>query len=481
MIHLAGLGPGNYESMTIGTLKLLKEGPLFLRTREHPTVSFLESEGIAFESLDRFYETLDSFEEVYSSIAEFIVNEAVKGDVVYAVPGHPLVAEASVQLIIESAKENGIAYRIHPAVSFVDAVTEALGIDPITGLRIIDALDIENEHPDFSKGTVITQVYSQYVAGRVKLALSQYMDDESEIVFIRAAGTADESIRRIRLYELDRQKDIDHLTSVYVPKDNSLYDFYSYLRIVERLRGDDGCPWDKEQTHESLKRYLIEEAYETLEAIDLDDPDLMAEELGDVLLQVLLHSVIGRQSGEFNIHEVIRKGSEKMIYRHPHVFDKDRDMTSDEVLVQWEELKKKEKNEGSIIDAVGSVSRHYPSLLRAEKVQRKARKYGFDWDDIEPVFDKISEEVVEVREALNEGNANDAKKELGDLLFAVVNLSRFLDADPEISLNNTTDRFISRITKMEELISADGVTFKGLGLEELDSYWEKAKIFEKNL
>jgi len=480
LIHLTGLGPGNYESLTIGTLKLLKEGPLFLRTREHPTVSFLESEGIAFESLDRFYETLDSFEEVYSSIAEFIVSEAEKGDVVYAVPGHPLVAENSVQLIMEAAKQKGISFRIHPAVSFVDAVTEALGIDPIAGLRIIDALDIENEHPDFSKGTVITQVYSQYVAGRVKLALSQYMDDEAEIVFIRAAGTEEESIRRIRLFELDRQKDIDHLTSVYVPKDNSAYDFYSYLRIVERLRGEDGCPWDKEQTHDSLKRYLIEEAYETLEAIDLDDPDLMAEELGDVLLQVLLHSVIGRQSGEFNIHEVIRLGSEKMIYRHPHVFDKDKDMTSDEVLVQWDELKKKEKNEGSIIDAVSSVSRHYPSLLRAEKVQRKARKYGFDWDDIEPVFAKISEEILEVREALDEGNGNDAKKELGDLLFAVVNLSRFIDADPEISLNNTTDRFISRITKMEELISADGVTFKGLGLEELDSYWEKAKIFEKN-
>lgn len=480
MIHLAGLGPGNYESLTIGTLKLLKAGPLFLRTREHPTVGFLESEGIAFESLDRFYETLDSFEEVYSSIAEFIVTEAVKGDVVYAVPGHPLVAEKSVQLIMEAAKENGIAFRIHPAVSFVDAVTEALGIDPIAGLRIIDALDIENEHPDFSKGTVITQVYSPYVAGRVKLALSQYMEDEAEIVFIRAAGTADESIRKIMLYELDRQKDIDHLTSVYVPKDNLAYDFYSYLRIVERLRGEDGCPWDKEQTHDSLKRYLIEEAYETLEAIDLDDPDLMSEELGDVLLQVLLHSVIGRQSGEFNIHEVIRLGSEKMIYRHPHVFDKDKDMTSDEVLVQWDELKKKEKNEGSIIDAVSSVSRHYPSLLRAEKVQRKARKYGFDWDDIEPVFAKISEEILEVREALDEGNGNDAKKELGDLLFAVVNLSRFIDADPEISLNNTTDRFISRISKMEELISADGVTFKGLGLEELDRYWEKAKIFEKN-
>jgi tetrapyrrole methylase family protein/MazG family protein len=477
---LAGLGPGNYESLTIGTLKLLKAGPLFLRTREHPTVGFLESEGIAFESLDRFYETLDSFEEVYSSIAEFIVTEAVKGDVVYAVPGHPLVAEKSVQLIMEAAKENGIAFRIHPAVSFVDAVTEALGIDPIAGLRIIDALDIENEHPDFSKGTVITQVYSPYVAGRVKLALSQYMEDEAEIVFIRAAGTADESIRKIMLYELDRQKDIDHLTSVYVPKDNLAYDFYSYLRIVERLRGEDGCPWDKEQTHDSLKRYLIEEAYETLEAIDLDDPDLMSEELGDVLLQVLLHSVIGRQSGEFNIHEVIRLGSEKMIYRHPHVFDKDKDMTSDEVLVQWDELKKKEKNEGSIIDAVSSVSRHYPSLLRAEKVQRKARKYGFDWDDIEPVFAKISEEILEVREALDEGNGNDAKKELGDLLFAVVNLSRFIDADPEISLNNTTDRFISRISKMEELISADGVTFKGLGLEELDRYWEKAKIFEKN-
>lgn len=481
MIHIAGLGPGNHDALTIGTLKLLKEGPLFLRTREHPTVGFLEEEGIPFEALDRFYEESEDFESVYDSIRDFIIGEALKGDVVYAVPGHPQVAESSVFKIMEAAKERNLEYRVYPAVSFIDAMIETLGIDPVKGLRIIDALNIEQESPDFSKGTIITQVYSQYVAGRVKLALSAYMDDEEEVVYVRAAGTPLESVRTIRLYELDWQKDIDHLTSVYLPEKPGQYDFYTFNRIVERLRADDGCPWDREQTHESLKRYLIEESYETLEAIDLKDPDMMSEELGDVLLQVLLHSVIGREDGEFNIHEVVKKVSEKMVSRHPHVFEKDREMTSDEVLVQWEELKKKEKKEGSVVDAVSSISKHYPSLSRAEKVQKKAKKYGFDWDDIAPVFEKISEEILEVKEALEKNDAEEAGKELGDLLFAVVNLSRFIDVDPEISLNNTTDRFIARIRKMEELILADRATFHDLDLQELDRYWDLAKIFEKNL
>ena len=481
MIHIVGLGPGNIDALTLGAVKLLGEFPLYLRTEKHPTVRYLKEKQIAYETFDLMYEKAERFEDVYEGIKERIMSLAEKEELIYAVPGHPLVAEKSVLLIIEACQEAGISYKIYPSVSFVDTMLEALEIDPIEGLRIVDALTIEEETPDFSKGTIITQVFSPYIAGRVKIALGQYMDDEDEIIYARAAGTDEEVLRRIPLYELDRQKDVDDLTSVYVPPLKGRYDFYSFMRIVESLRDrESGCPWDMEQTHESLKRYLIEESYEALEAVDLRDYEALAEELGDVLLQILLHSTIGKEGGEFTVHDVIRIVSEKMIYRHPHVFNKEKDLTADEVLVQWEELKKKEKKEKSLSDSLDGISKYYPSLSRAEKIQKKARKYGFDWDEISYVFNKVEEEIEEIKEAMEEKDPEKVGKELGDLLFSVVNLSRFLEADPELSLNRTSDKFIDRIRRMEAFLSAEGLTFKDLPLEKLDKYWEMAKKEEKN-
>lgn len=480
MIHIVGLGPGSEDALTLGTINVLGKYPLYLRTKKHPTVTYLEREDISFKTFDSFYENAKTFEEVYEKIRDVIIEESMKEDLIYAVPGHPLVAEKSVMLILETLKEKSIAYKIYPSISFVDTMLEALLIDPIDGVSIVDALEIESETPDFSKGTIITQVFSPYIAGRVKLALSHYLDDEDPITLVRAAGTKDEVVRPLKLYELDRQKDIDDLTSIYVPPMEGKYDFYTFMKVVERLRDkDEGCPWDKEQTHASLKRYLIEESYEALEAIDQEDYDSLQEELGDVLLQILLHSTIGKEKGEFNVHEVIKTVSEKMIYRHPHVFKKEKIMTSVEVKDQWEELKKKEKSENSLGDALEKISKSNPSLSRAEKIQKKARKYGFDWEEIEDVFSKIMEEIEEVKEAINEENQEGVNDELGDLLFSVVNLSRFLKVDPEITLNQTSDRFVNRIQRMETEISKAGLDFKALSLEKLDKYWEKAKKEEK--
>jgi len=480
MIHIVGLGPGHNDALTLGAVKVLKNNAVFLRTEKHPTVSFLVEEGISYEAFDFVYEKAETFDEVYSTIADLLCMKGEKETFVYGVPGHPLVAEKSVLLLIEKCKEKGIPYKIHPAVSFVDAVFEALEVDPISGFRIVDALGIEEEVPDYHKGTLITQVFSPYIASRVKIALNAYLNDEDEIIYIRAAGTEEEVIRRIPLYELDRQRDADDLTSVYVPPMEGKYSFYDFMNIVKKLRDkDNGCPWDKEQTHESLKPYLIEESYEALEAIDLEDFDALREELGDVMLQVLLHSVISEEEGEFNVHEVVKVVSEKMIYRHPHVFEKDKDMTSDEVLIQWEALKKKEKGEETLSDSLRAISKYYPGLSRAEKIQKKARKYGFDWDDIKDVFLKAEEALLEIRQALKDQDERHVKKELGDLLFAVVNLARFLQADPEIAINETSDKFIRRITRMEELLEADQRAFQDLPLKELDEYWEKAKKEEK--
>jgi len=481
MIHIVGLGPGAVEALTFGAVDALKKYPIYLRTKKHPTVAYLEEEGMRYVSFDHIYEGAKTFEEVYETIKEEVLKKAKEEDLVYAVPGHPLVAEKSVMLLLAACKEEGVAYTLYPAVSFVDTMLEALEIDPIQGLRIVDALDIKKEVPDFKKGTIITQVFSAYVASEVKIALSLYMADEDEIVFVRGAGTKEASIRAMPLYELDRQKDIDDLTSIYIPPMEGRYGFYEFMEIVERLRDkEDGCPWDMEQTHESLKPYLIEESYEALEAIDLQDEEALSEELGDVLLQILLHSTISKEEGMFTIHEVIKKVSEKMVYRHPHVFAKSRDLTAEEVLTQWEDLKKKEKGEARLSDSLQAVSKYYPSLSRAEKIQKKARKYGFDWDHISYVFDKVQEEILEIKEALSEQKEDKAKKELGDLLFAVVNLARFLGADPELSLNQTSDKFIARITKMEALIEAQEETFQALSLSKLDEYWEMAKKEEKN-
>ena len=346
MIHIVGLGPGSKDALTLGTMEIIGKYPLFLRTKKHPTVDFLEKQGISYTSFDHLYEKADTFDEVYEEIRKNVLAQAQLGDIIYAVPGHPLVAEKSVMLLLETLKREEVPYKIYPSISFVDTMLEALLIDPIQGIRIVDALDIESETPDFSKGTIITQVFSPYIASKVKLALLEYLSDEDPVVFVRAAGTDQEVVRHLKLYELDRQKDIDDLTSVYVPPMAGKYDFYSFMKVVERLRDkDEGCPWDKEQTHASLKKYLIEESYEALEAIDLKDYDLLSEELGDVLLQILLHSTIGKEKGEFNIHEVIKTVSEKMVYRHPHVFKKEEILTTQEVRNQWDELKKKEKRE----------------------------------------------------------------------------------------------------------------------------------------
>ena len=348
MIKIVGLGPGAPESLTIGAVEALENSKnLYFRTEKHPTVDYLKKRLESFNTCDNYYEEGHSFDEVYSNIAKNIIKEYKKsGELVYAVPGHPLVAERSVVNLINLCKENDIEYKILPAVSFIDAMMDRLQIDPIEGLKVIDAFDIKNQILDKRIGTIITQVYNPLIASEVKLELLEYYNDETEIYYVRAAGIeGEESIRKIPIYELDMQEDIDYLTSVYIPKDvNNKKDFYDLIHTIEMLRGEDGCSWDREQTHESIKNSLLEEAYEVVEAIEDENIDGLIEELGDVLLQVVFHSVIGKEDGYFNVSDVIETITNKMIYRHPHVFKNKTDATSDEVLDSWDELKKKEKN-----------------------------------------------------------------------------------------------------------------------------------------
>lgn len=251
------------------------------------------------------------------------------------------------------------------------------------------------------------------------------------------------------------------------------YDLQDLETLVTILRAPGGCPWDQEQTHESLRRDTLEECYEVIEAINEQSTDHLKEELGDLLLQVVFHADIEREAGHFDLNDVADGICKKLIFRHPHVFGDVSVADSAEVLANWDILKQQEKHQETYTDTLNAVARSLPALWRAEKVQKKAKKAGFDWDDAQGAMDKLSEELSELKEAMAQG-ANVAE-ELGDLLFAAVNVSRFVKADPEVTLNAATEKFISRFAKVEELCRAQGLDMARMSLEELDKLWERAK------
>ena len=243
--------------------------------------------------------------------------------------------------------------------------------------------------------------------------------------------------------------------------------------IVRLLRAPGGCPWDAEQTHQSIRRNFLEEAYEAVEAIDESSSEHLQEELGDVLLQVVFHALMEQEAGRFDLDAVADGICKKLIFRHPHVFGEVSVSGTGEVLSNWEELKRKEKGQATNTDALEAVARSLPALWRAEKVQKKAKKAGFDWPDVSGALDKLSEELEELKTAVAEGT--NVEEELGDLLFSAVNVSRFVKVDTEEALNRATDKFIGRFRKVEEEAARQGRALEGMSLAELDKLWEHAK------
>lgn len=484
MIKIIGLGPGAPEALTIGAVKALEEGKnIYFRTEKHPTVDYLRGKLKEFKTYDNYYEISESFDEVYDNIAKDIVSKyQADKEIIYAVPGHPLVAEKSVFNLMKLCDEKGIEYEILPAVSFIDAMMDVLKIDPIEGLKVIDAFDMKNQILDKRIGTIITQVYNPLIASEVKLKLLEYYNDETEIYYVRAAGiVSEESIRKIPIYELDMQEDIDYLTSLYIPKDiDNKKDFNDLVEIIDTLRGENGCPWDIEQTHESIKNQLLEEAYEVVDSINNDDIDGLIEELGDVLLHVVFHASLGKDDGYFNIHDVIESICSKMIYRHPHVFGDSKVNNSGEVLDNWDELKKQEKSFITVTEEMNAVAKALPSLVRAHKVQKKAAKVGFDWDDIEDAFLKVQEELKEVLDVYKSNNKEKIKDEVGDLIFACVNVARKLNIDEEEAVNSTIQKFIKRFSFIEEEALKSNKNLKEMTLNDMDLLWEQAKSKEFN-
>jgi tetrapyrrole methylase family protein/MazG family protein len=453
--------------------------PVFFRTEIHPVVNQLREQGVSYRSFDYIYEQSAEFEQVYERIAQEVLRAAKNGDVVYAVPGHPLVAKQSVTNILAEADKIGVKVEILPAVSFLDAIFIVLKVDPVQGLKVLDGLQMDKQGIDPRVPTVITQVFNPLVAADVKLTLMDSYADDHQIAVVRAAGIpGEERVVWIPLYELDRLTWVDHLTSVFVPKGagtKNSYDLTPLVEVIETLRSPEGCPWDIEQTHASLKQYMVEEVYEVLEAIDSRDTVKLCDELGDLLLQIVFHARIAEERGDFSIEGVINAVTEKMVRRHPHVFGDAQADTAEAVMVNWEKIKKTEKagqNQNALLDGVPIG---LPSLTRAYKLQGKAAKIGFDWDNIEDVWQKVAEETEEFKEACLHNNGDEMEQEMGDLLFAVVNVARFAGVEPETALHRTNKKFIERFHKMEKIASKRGLKLESLALCELDSLWNEAK------
>lgn len=491
-LTIVGLGPGGRDLLPSINLEILRGARrLFLRTEIHPVVDWIKQQQITYESFDKFYDSAEDFDEVYRLIVNEILVAVNEEEVVYAVPGHPLVAETAVEMILQEAQQRGIHTNVVPAMSFLDAIYAALNINPVRGLQIFDGLQLDKQVLNPSLGVIVVQVYSRLVAADIKLSLLDVYPAEHQAVIVQAAGMpGEERIEFMSMYEIDRLDWVDHLTTLYIPplrdtvmKNKGQFLLDPLVNIMSQLRGEKGCPWDKEQDHDTLTPYLLEETYEVLEAIQQENMYNICEELGDLLLQIVFHAQIARERGYFDINDVLDGICNKMIDRHPHVFGDLQVKDSSQVLENWEKIKQKEKDgdsgrerEKSVLDG---VPRGLPALLRAYKIQKRAARVGFDWPNYKGALDKIEEELLEFKEALEGGQRKNIELETGDMLFAVVNVARQAGIDPEVALVAATDKFIRRFQYIEQNISLHGKNMNDMTLADLDLLWEQAKKNEE--
>jgi tetrapyrrole methylase family protein/MazG family protein len=536
-IIVAGLGPGAWEQVTLEVKTLLDAAStIYLRTRTHPTANHLPTH-LDVRTFDYLYEREEQFERIYQQIAEELISLASSGTsdpIIYCVPGHPAIGEASVRHLRSLASDADITIKLVAGLSFIEPVCTALGIDPLErGLQIVDGTDlagygaspinaeasnlkskIENLKskepflfspyslpvaPDSFPAVaglspmypvLLCQVYNDRVASACKLILMErYPDEHPATVVLNAGVPGQEQVIHTTLAELDHNHGINHLACVYLPPLEPLAlprEFDSLVYVMGRLRGPGGCPWDREQTHDSIKHHLLEEAYETVDAMDAGDPDLLAEELGDLLLQVVFHSQLAVSAEEFTLADVVGHIVSKLVRRHPHVFG-DLEVTGAEHVVRnWEVIKAGEREAKAKagrkfeaaqaaeqgLEGTGlllSVPRAMPALERAQQLQVRAARVGFDWSDITGVFEKVREEVGELQA---EENIDRRTDELGDLIFALVNLGRWLGINPEEALRRANDKFLRRFTDMEAAIVARGDKLRGMSIEEMDRVWE---------
>ena len=477
-VVIVGLGPGPRNTVTQATLEAIERIEVqFVRTKRHPTADLMPNA----TSFDSLYDTLPTFEDVYSAITEAVVAAALQhGEVLYAVPGSPLILESSVAQLRADSR---VDVQVLPALSFLDLAWEALGIDPVNaGVRLIDGHRFALEASGERGPLLVAQVHADWVLSDVKLSHESANGNEP-VVLLHHLGLPDQRVEHTTWQELDRVLPADHLTTLYIaqmaePVSGELARLHQLARTLREQ-----CPWDREQTHDSLIKHLIEETYEVVDAIDAldaNDPatdDAFIEELGDLLYQVEFHATIAEQQGRFSMADVARSIHDKLVRRHPHVFGDVVANSANDVVQTWDEVKRSEKKsaDGAASTFTG-VAKSGPSLQYATKIQKRAADVGFDWPNADGAFEKIVEESAEIRQAVAlNSDPETVRMELGDLLFSVVNLSRHLGHDAEQALRGASDKFRHRFEQVEQLALSRDIDLANAPLEQLDALWDEVK------
>ncbi len=467
MITITGLGPGDFDRIPAATKRVLLDpmATVVVRTIEHPAAMEL-ARMREVVSCDDLYQGHDTFDEVYQAIADRVLEASAATPVVYAVPGSPMVGELAVRRLLGA----GVGAEVIPAESFVDAVLADVGYDPLDrGLQLLNAHDL----PDplvLDKPTVVAQLDRPEIMAEVAARIARVLPEDAVVTVLVGAGSSDGVRVEATADGIDSSL-AGYRTSLFI--DSEPGGLIGAVRTMSILRVE--CPWDREQTHQSLVKYLVEETYELIDAVSKlarDEADWVTyaeveDELGDVLLSVLFHAAIARQNGAFDIDDVAEVMRQKLVRRHPHVFgDVDVDSAAD-VKRNWDQIKDEERGatRESLMDGVPPGM---PALQRASKVQNRAAKVGFDWARAAEVVPKIREELDELEAVL--GDPAEAESELGDVLFSMLNLARHLGVDGEIALRRAIERFDARFRHMEE-----AGPLEGLSLEELNQRWEEAK------
>lgn len=451
---------------------------LIFRTAQHPVYEFLKSEGIEAASLDDYYGQYDDFDAMHQAMAKFLWEKAIHQPVTFAVPDP--MTDGAVNALRSALPEEGALF-VLPGVTIANACIARLPNEfvPSGALRTLPAEDCKLAAPDPATPLLVLEIWNQSIASTLKLLLCDIYGDEMKAVFFPSTVKNTKKPKIIALWELDHQRMYDHTVALFIPalpiQQRSRYSFADLQTIMRQLR--QRCPWDRQQTHQSLRKYMIEEAYEAVGAIDEEDMDHLADELGDVLLQVAFHADIAESAYEFTMQDVTTAIVRKMLYRHAHIFGSTHCDTSEEVSASWEKLKKAEKGLTTRSSVLADVSKSLPALMHADKVQKKAAQVGFDWDRPQEALEKVHEEAGEVLEELKA--ERNPEEELGDLLFSCVNVARLSGVDAEEALKKATEKFIKRFSAMENLIKTDEKSIEDLTLSEMDVYWNKVKAMQK--
>lgn len=491
MLTIVGLGPGDAKLITREAWEILDgAGEVLLRTRRHPAARGLPAH-LKTTSFDRFYESGADFEAVYARIVDAVIARAARGDALYAVPGHPLVGEATTPRLLTRAKAAGIPVRVVAGLSFVEPCLQALAqatpdIDPLDGLQLCDALDVAAlHHPPLNpdKPALIAQIYSRAIASDVKLTLMNQYAPEHPVRVVNGPDPAHPRRRAadapLPLHALDRAERFDHLTSLYVPAVTRLEgggaaSFEALQETMARLRAPDGCPWDQKQTHQSLRESLLEEACEVIDAIDAGDMAALQEELGDVLFNVIFHAQLATEAESFRMADVIAAVDNKLKRRHPHVFGELKVSGVGEVLSNWDAIKRQEHvAKGAAREsALDGVSSALPALAQSQKLQQRAERAGFKWETTEQRLRKVREEL---REVVAAREPDHLAEELGDLLFTLVNYAIAHGIDAEMALRQANRKFGRRFRGVERLAGERGLDLKQAPLRRLMGLWREAK------